>query len=120
MKKIILTVVAVLSMTMAFAEDENTNAVNNVQAYNMNVNYGKLADCLNLTIDQEEAVEDVHNAFCAEMMNAAVASKDERKEMMDKAINKDLRYMHYILSDVQYRKYLMLLNTTINNRGLNK
>ena len=27
MKKIILTVVAMLSMTMAFAEDENTNAV---------------------------------------------------------------------------------------------
>jgi hypothetical protein len=120
MKKIVLTVVAVLSMTMAFAEDENTNAVNNVQAYNMNVNYDKLADCLSLTMDQEEAVEDVHKTFCAEMMNAAVASKDERKEMMDKAINKDLRYMHYILSDKQYRKYLMLLNTTINNRGLNK
>ena len=115
MKKIVLTVVAVLSMTMAFAEDENTNAVNNVQAYNMEVNYGKLADCLGLTMDQEEAVEDVHKTFCAEMMNAAVASKDERK-----AITKDLRYMHYILSDKQYRKYLMLLNTTINNRGLNK
>ena len=119
MKKIVLTIVAMLSMTMAFAEDENTNAVNNVQAYNLNVNYDKLADCLGLTYDQQEAVEDVHKSFCADMMNAAVASKDERKAIMDKAIDKDLKYMHYILNDKQYRKYLLLLNTTINNRGLN-
>ena len=35
------------------------------------------------------------------------------------AINKDLKYMHYLLNDKQYRTYVMLLNTTLNNRGLN-
>jgi hypothetical protein len=120
MKKIVLTVVAMLSMTMAFAKDEDTSAANDVQAYNMELNYGKLADCLCLSEDQEEVVEGVHKKFCAEMMKAAAASKDERKGMMDKAITKDLRYMHCILRNEQYRKYLQVLNATINNRGLNK
>ena len=31
----IMTLVAMLSMTTAFAEDENTNAVKNVEAYKM-------------------------------------------------------------------------------------
>ena len=40
--------------------------------------------------------------------------------MVGKAINKDLKYMHTILSEKQYRKYLMLLNATLKNRGLVK
>jgi hypothetical protein len=120
MKRMILSVVAMLSMTMAFAEDENVNNVNNVNVYDMSVNYYKLGEALGLNIDQMESVEDVHKAFCADMMNAAVAAKDDRKAMVDKAIDKDLKYMHYILSDNQYRKYLTLLNVTMNNRGLNK
>ena len=35
MKKMFLTLVAVMSMTMAFAEDENTVATNTVAAYDM-------------------------------------------------------------------------------------
>ena len=114
MKKIVLTLVAMLSMTMAFAEGENTNVVNDIQAYDMTVNYRKLGQALGLTLDQMESVEDVHKTFCAEMLNAAVAPKDDRK-----AMEKDLKYMHYILDRDQYRKYLLLLNATINNRGLN-
>ena len=54
------------------------------------------------------------------MLNAYSANADERKEMVDKAIKKDIRYMHYVLTGEQYRKYLMILNATVNNRGLNK
>lgn len=111
---------AVLSMTMTFAEDENLNAVNSSNAYNMSVNYGKLADYLSLSMDQTDAVEDIHTSFCAEMMNAATASKDERKAMVDKAVAKELKHMRYVLTHDQYRKYCMLLNATFNNRGLNK
>jgi hypothetical protein len=38
--------------------------------------------------------------------------------MVEKAINKDLAYMNYMLNENQYRKYVMLLNVTLNNRGL--
>ena len=111
MKKMILVVVALLSMTATFAED---NKANNAQLFDRSVNYN------NLNSDQLESLQDVHKAFCAEMLNAAYADKDEQKVMMDNAIKKDLKYMRYILDKKQYRKYLMLLNVTLNNRGLNK
>ena len=113
----IIMVVAMLSMTTMFAEDEN---VNNVNAYDMTVNMNKLSEALSLSLDQQESVKEIHQEFCAEMMNAANASKDEREEMVNKAVRKDITYMRYVLSRKQYRKYLLLLNTTFNNRGLNK
>lgn len=120
MKRLFLTVVAMLSMTMTFAEDENLNSVNNVNAYKMEVNYYKLGVALDLTDDQLEAVQDIHEAFCADMMSIAASNELSRKAMMKNAINKDLRFMRYVLDEKQYKKYLMLLNTTLNNRGLNK
>ena len=120
MKRLFLIVVAVLSMTATFAKDEKVNNVNNVEAYDMTVNYYRLGETLGLNIDQLEAVEDIHRTFCADMMNAANTNKDDRQAVVEKAINKDLKYMHYVLTDNQYRKYVMLLNVTLNNRGLNK
>ena len=116
MKKIMILAVAMFAMaTTTFAAEENTNAT---AAYNMNIKMGSLASALSLNIDQAEAVADVHKNFTADMMNAAVAAGDDRKAMIDKAINKDLKYMHVILSNTQYRKYLMLLNVTLVNRGI--
>ena len=115
MKKIMILAVALLSMTTTFAADEATNAT---AAYNMNVKMGSLANALSLNIDQAEAVADVHKNFTADMMNAATAAKDERAAMIDKAVIKDLKYMHSIPNDSQYRKYVMLLNATLMNRGL--
>jgi hypothetical protein len=40
--------------------------------------------------------------------------------MMRNAVNKNLSAARSILNKAQYHKYLMLLNATINNRGLNK
>ena len=87
----ILTMVAMLSMTMAFAEGENMNSVNNMAAYDMSCNMNKLAEALSLTADQREAVDNIYQTFTADVLN-----------------------------EKQSRTYLMLLNTTINNRGLNK
>ena len=117
----ILTMVAMLSMTMAFAEGENVNSVNNVAVYDMSVNMEKLAEALSLNGDQREAVDNIYQTFAAEMMYAAqYYSNDQRKDMVKKAINKNVAWMNYVLNDKQRRTYLMLLNTTINNRGLNK
>ena len=114
----ILTVVALMSMTMTFAENESAANLNTTEAYNMTVNMNKLGQALGLSKDQMESVAEVHKTFSAEMMFAAQYGKDERAKMVDKAINKDLAYMNYILNSEQYHKYLMLLNITLNNRGL--
>ena len=116
----IMTLVAMLSMTTAFAEGENTNAVNNVEAYKMEVNMDKLSNILHLAADQREAVENIHNVFNTEITYAAQYGNNDRDAMVKRAIDTDVKRMRYVLNDSQMRTYLMLLNTTINNRGLNK
>ena len=118
MKRIIMSVIVMLSMTTAFAENENTDVVNNMQVYDMHVNMDKLGETLELSWDQFELVTDVHNVFCADMLNVAMAEESERAGMMDKAVRRDLAYMRTILTRSQYRKYLLILNTTFKNRGL--
>lgn|SRR5574344_373414 len=125
MKKIVLMVIAMLSMTMAFAGNENeveanSNAVVDVKAYDMSLNYNSLARLLNLNMDQEGIIENIHERFCYDMSRAAKASnKSDREALIKKAVNRDLRHMHYVLDDNQYSKYLSVLNVTFNNRGLN-
>lgn len=118
MKKIVLTIIAMLSLTTMNAENENTNTTQGTEAYNMKINIRRLGVTLGLTMDQMEAVSDIHRNFHNEMMLAATAEKEEREALVDKAVNKDLRYMRYVLNQKQYKTYLMLLQATLVNRGL--
>ena len=120
MKKIVLTVVAVMSMTMAFAAGENDNNTATTNAYKFNVSTYALSRALNLNQDQVDMVEDINNTFAVEMMNASVADGSERDVKVKAAVKKDLSYMRYVLNDRQYREYVKILNVTLNNRGLNK
>ncbi len=113
-----MMMIALFSMTVTFAENENVANVNNVEAYDMSVNMRKLSVTLGLTTDQIEAVESIHQTFNAEMQFAAMSSAEERKAKVNEAVEKDVKWMRYVLNDKQYRKYLLLLNTTLNNRGL--
>ena len=110
--------VAMMTMSMANAENENNNTVQAANAYDMTVNMRKLAVTLGLTFDQIEAVQDIHHQFCNEMQLAAQAEGDERKTLVEQAVKKDVRYMSYVLDKNQYKTYLLLLNTTLYNRGL--
>ena len=107
-----------LSMTLTFAENENVNSVNNAEAYNLSVNIDRLSKTLGLEDDLKEAVAEIHKTFCAEMVFATQYDKEERDARVNAAIKKDLGYMNYLLNPEQYRKYVMLLNTTLTNRGL--
>ena len=120
MKKIVLTVVAVMSMTMAFAAGENDNNTATTNAYKFNLSTYALSRALNLNQDQVDVVEDINRTFSAEMMNAAVSDSSEREAKVNAAIKKDLSYMRYVLNNSQYREYVKLPNVTLNNRGLNK
>ncbi len=120
MKRLFLMVIAVLSITMTFAENEELNSVENANLYNMSVNYEMLADYLELTSEQLEEVENIHTSFCIDMENAKDANSEERKSIIKNAVNKDLNNMSYILDMEQYYKYKKLLNDTFNNRKLEK
>ena len=120
MKKIVLTMVALLSMTAAFAEGEVNNESAETAKYEINFNLGSLSKALDLSYDQTRAVSDINQMFASDMTNAAAASGNERKELRTKAINRDLAYMRTVLDKDQYKTSVMLLNATLNNRGLNK
>ena len=110
---------AMLSMTVTFAENETASNLNTTEAYNLKtVNMKKLGQALHLSKDQVECFEEIHKTFSSEMLFAAQMTGEERTKMIDEAIKKDLAYMNYILSAEQYRKYVMLLNITLTNRGL--
>ena len=116
-----LTVVAVLGMCVTtFAEGENMNNVDNVKAYEMTTNYTSLGRALNLTESQMADVKEIHDVFCSDLATIAYANESARKAMLNNAVKKELREMHHVLNNEQYRTYVMLLNTTLNNRGLNK
>ena len=84
----------------------------------MSVNIRRLGNVLGLTTDQMETVSNIHHAFCDEMMMASQAHGDDRKALVDEAVTRDLKYMAYVLTPVQMGKYELLLNTTLENKGL--
>ena len=116
----ILTLVAMLSMTTAFAEGEMAMGTSNMEAYKLNINMDKLSEALNLADDQKEAVADIHHTFASELMFAAQYGASDRKKLVARALDNDVKWMRYVLNEKQFRTYLTLLNSTINNRGLNK
>ena len=118
MKKIVLAIVAMLSMTMAKAENENLNTTNATSAYAFNVNMKALANTLMLTSDQFDAVSGIQNTFCIEMMNAATADRSDRTELTKTAVKHCLRRLSQVLDRDQMRKYISILNATFNNRGI--
>ena len=120
MKRLFLVVVAMMSMTFTFAENLESNETAATNAYDMSVNIRKLGEALGLTTDQMEAVENIHHTFCGEMMIAAQAHNEDRKNMVNTAVNKDLRYMRYVLTKEQFHKYNLLLQTTLFNRGIER
>ena len=123
MKKIVFTLAALMTMTLAFAEGENKNnaAVAAEQAkYDMNFNVNALARALQLDGDAYEAVNYITSDLKKDMKKVGEAQGEERDRLYKKAIRHNLSYMHAVLSQNQYRTYVTLLNTTLNKRGLNK
>ena len=123
MRKIVFTLAALMTMTLAFAEGETkTNAaVAAEQAkYEMNINVSALARTLGLNSDEFDAVSYISDNLKKDMKKAGAAEGEDRANLYKKAIKHNLSYMHAVLDEDQYRTYVKLLNATLNNRGLNE
>lgn len=122
MKKYLIMLVMLFTMSVnMFAEDNNATEIERIERYNVKVNTNKLADYLQLTSDQFDAVETITDEFSNDLMFAAVQNSDSTRSMITKnLIEKNVKYMSYILNKNQMRKYLVVLNATMNNRGILK
>jgi hypothetical protein len=120
MKKVFLLMVMLFAMSVySFAEDNNATEIERIERYNVKVNTKKLADYLQLSSDQFDAVETVTNEFSNDLMFAAVQNGEtSRKAVTKNLIEKNVKHMSYILNKVQMHKYLTVLNATMNNRNI--
>lgn len=128
MKKYVIMAAMLLGMCVStFASDYEHNAkeasvktveVKNGRDYDMSFNHRRLACTLGMTSEQMEMAENVFINFDNDMYFASTIENEItcNKAVYD-AIIKNLKYMSYILKDDQYKKYRMLLNTTLRNKG---
>lgn len=122
MKKYFVMLVMLFTMSVySYAEDTNTNEVNNVEKYDINVDIKKLGSFLQLTSDQEDGMKTVEVELHNDLLVASVETNDESRAKITKnAIEKHIKHAHYVLNDEQYHKYLRVLNVTLVNRGIVK
>lgn len=122
MKKVFMMLVMLFTMSAySYAEDTNTDEVNTIQKYNVNVNMKRLGTYLELSSDQMDGMESVEIELHNDLMFAAIESTDENRNVITKnAIDKHIKHVHYILNGEQYNKYLRVLNVTLHNRGILK
>lgn len=101
-----------------FAEDNAVEKVENVEKYELKVNCRRLACALELSNDQMEMVSDIMHALDNDMLFAStMGNADAREKVLGNAVKKNAKHMHYILNEKQYKRYIMLLNLTLTNKG---
>ena len=115
MKRLFVSVFAVLSLSTVCFSQKKLEIID----WNMKMHLPELARYLELSSNQ---YDDVANAidFFADKMNSAKYSKGERRiKYLNEAVYGNMKLMKITLSETQYKKYLRILNTQIQNKGLN-
>ena len=56
--------------------------------------------------------------FADAMLSAALSPRFERRAKVHQAVGKDVHQMKRVLDDKQFRTYMLLLGTTLHNRGI--
>lgn len=81
------------------------------------VNRSQLSKYLQLTSGQRKEVSDICDYF-EEQMEDAKRSQSRKTERMRKAVYGNLKLMKRTLDEKQYKSYLRLMQTTLNNKGI--
>ena len=121
MKKFVFMVALMLATNTAniLAGENSVNETENVENYYIHVNEKSLSKSLGMSKYQMEICSDVIKEFENDMVFASSNAKGEsRKAVTRNAIMKNMRYMKMFLDEAQYKKYVLILNTTLVNRGI--
>jgi hypothetical protein len=113
MKRIILAIVTLFaSATISMA---STNNVKSISDPSQNNRTEQLSRALNLSPSQVEEVS-IYNESLQNSLNETLLGETEAQpQMVKSAINNNLRLMKSTLDKEQYRKYVTLVNVTVNN-----
>ena len=115
MKKMIVTLVAMMAVTFSFAE---TNSNNVDRRFDMSCNMDRLSEVLALDEDQAEAVETIHNNFNSELNSLASVRGPIQRHLVHQAVRKDAQKMKNVLNKEQFGLYMRIMLNTLRNRQL--
>ena len=113
MKKMILTLVAMMAMTSGFAKSNNES-----KRYDMSCDIYRLSVTLDLDDEQMDAVETIQDNFSNEMQALASQKGLWQRVNIRKAVRKDAEQMRQVLNDEQFHTYMRILMATLHNRNL--
>lgn len=121
MKKVIIMLAMVLAMNVSANAEEGNEPkaqIENVEMYKFNIHHEKLKEALECVKEQTEFVDYVIDEFENDMLFASsISDVTSRNKVVRNTIEKNLNLMSMTLDKKQYRKYLMLMNLTLMNRG---
>ena len=115
MKKIIVTLVAMMAVTFSFAETSSNNVD---RRFDMSCNMDRLSEVLALDEDQLEAVETIHNNFNTELQSLASVRGPLQRHLVHRAVRKDAHQMKQVLNDKQFALYMRIVLNTLRNRQI--
>ena len=115
MKKIIVTLVAMMAVTFSFA-GTSSNKVD--RRYDMSCNMDRLSEVLALDENQADAVETIHNRFNTELQSLATVRGPLQRRLLHQAVRKDAHHMKRVLNDKQFDLYMRIMLSTLRNRQL--
>ena len=119
MKKYFLMLAMLFTMSVcSFAEDTE---MERLERYELKVNLKKLSVFLDLNADQIDGVEAVETELHNDLLSAAVShNNDTRERLVNETIKKHVSHMKFVLNEEQYKKYVVIFNATMKNRGILK
>ena len=113
MKKIVLTLVAMMAVTCSFAKSNETD-----KRFNMSCDIYRLSVVLDLDERQMDAVEAILDDFSSEMQSLTTLKGPQQRFRIHQAVRKDAAQMRQVLNDKQFRDYMRILMVTLRNRHL--
>ena len=116
MKRSFLSVVMFLSMSTVGYSQENKLEICD---WNLEAQLPKLSRYLNLNSSQYDDVANAIDFFSDKMRSAKFSTENRQIKNLNKAVYGNLKLMKNTLTHAQYKKYVLLMNCELKNRGLN-
>jgi hypothetical protein len=112
MKKIALTLVALMAVTMSFAKSSAD------RRFDMSCDIYRLSVTLNLDEQQMDAVEEIQDNFSNEMKSLSTLKGRQLRHGIHQTVRKDAEQMRQVLNPEQFHTYMRILFATLHNRNL--
>ena len=113
MKKIVLSLVAMMAVTFSFAKSSNAD-----KRFDMSCDIYRLSVVLDLDERQMDAVEAIHDDFSTEMQSLSTLKGPQQRFRIHQTVRKEAAQMRQVLNDKQFRTYMRILMVTLHNRNL--